>query len=352
MISTELEHSKPPLNSEQQFFNYEDLDNETRVVVQQRTSEIKSLVKRNAQEVIEIGQKLIDVKEKLGHGKFRCWLKAEFSWGPTTAWKYMKVTETFKCSPCEHLDIAASALYLLATPSVPESARNEALERANQGEPITRTAARAIIQQHKPKEELTTINVPAETVESEVWLPTERRPVPHHSEPLESQPLSENGGSAFVGQDSLEPPLVVEPELSGEDDKEEVFTGTSQSETLLLAEETLLFDIDDHEEVCSSRNFCGHGGPEQVDSLESSNSNAYLLTPDSDQQDMPPAVIDSVLQCLDEIARLNATFPSPVFYLGIEQEWYKQFSGTFHKLDKILTLYCLNKTVGIGKTVT
>lgn len=351
MISTELEQSEQPLTSDQQLFNYENLDSETRVVVQQRTSEIKSLVKRNAQEVIEIGQKLIDVKEKLGHGKFRCWLKAEFSWGTTTAWKYMKVTETFKCLPCEHLDIAASALYLLATPSVPESVRNEVLERANQGEPITHTAARAIVQQHKPKGESTTINVSAETVESEVWRPTERRSAPHNWEPLESHHLSENGGSGSRGQEFPEPPLVVESELWAKDGKEEVFTDTGHFGTPLLAEETLLFEMDDYEEGGSSTKYCDHSELGQVDSPESSNRTAYPLTPDSDEQDMPLGTIDSVFACLDEIARLNATFPSPVFYLGIEKEGYRQFVGTFHKLDRIFTLYCLNKTVAIGKMV-
>lgn len=47
-------------------FNYMDLDSETRVVVQQRTSKIKILVKLNAQDIVDIGQKLIVVKDKLG----------------------------------------------------------------------------------------------------------------------------------------------------------------------------------------------------------------------------------------------------------------------------------------------
>lgn len=67
------------------------LDSETRVVVQQRTSEIKILVKLNAQDILDIGQKLIVVKDKLGHGAFQSWLIAEFDWGLTTCWKFMRV---------------------------------------------------------------------------------------------------------------------------------------------------------------------------------------------------------------------------------------------------------------------
>jgi hypothetical protein len=42
---------------------------------------------------------------------------------------------------------APSALYLLAAPSTPESARTEALERAAEGEPITYSAAREIMEE-------------------------------------------------------------------------------------------------------------------------------------------------------------------------------------------------------------
>lgn len=37
-------------------FDYEKLDTEIRVVVEQRTSEIKNLMRRTTQEIIEIGQ--------------------------------------------------------------------------------------------------------------------------------------------------------------------------------------------------------------------------------------------------------------------------------------------------------
>ena len=39
---------------------YAALDTETRIIVQQRTSEIKALMKRAATDIIEIGQKLIE----------------------------------------------------------------------------------------------------------------------------------------------------------------------------------------------------------------------------------------------------------------------------------------------------
>ena len=34
-----------------------------------------------AQDIIDIGQKLTEVKQQLGHGNFRNWLTTEFEWG-------------------------------------------------------------------------------------------------------------------------------------------------------------------------------------------------------------------------------------------------------------------------------
>lgn len=129
-------------------FNYAGLDTETRIIVQQRTSEIKTLVRRSAQDIIEIGQKLIEVKERLGHGNFGPWLEREFGWTTTTAWNFMQVAGKF--SNFENLEnFGASALYLLASPSTPEPARLEAIERAEAGEVITHKTAQAIVEDYK-----------------------------------------------------------------------------------------------------------------------------------------------------------------------------------------------------------
>lgn len=130
-------------------FDYAALDSETRIVVQQRTTEIKALMKRAASDIIEIGQKLIEVKARLGHGKFGAWLEAEFDWTERTAQRFIVVADRFTKN--DNLSaFAPSALYLLAAPSTPDSAREEALERAEQGEPITHQTAREIVTNHRP----------------------------------------------------------------------------------------------------------------------------------------------------------------------------------------------------------
>lgn len=128
---------------------YAELDSETRIVVQQRTTEIKALMKRAASDIIEIGQKLIEVKARLEHGRFYGWLRAEFDWTPMTANRFMHVADRFKSNNL--LDsFAPSALYLLAAPSAPDSARDEALDRAASGETITHQTAREIVSNHRP----------------------------------------------------------------------------------------------------------------------------------------------------------------------------------------------------------
>lgn len=177
-------------------FDYSTLNSETRKLVEQRTSEIKSLMRQTAQGIINIGRRLIEVKEKIGHGNFGKWVKAEFGWGTTTAWKMMRVANTFKFSQCENLTVAASALYLLAGPSTPEEARQEALERAAQGETITPTAAKEIVAHH-------TIDVRAEVVRED------------HESPATVQPISETTSPLALkrGQprEEVETPAEVQP---------------------------------------------------------------------------------------------------------------------------------------------
>jgi len=131
------------LSTEIRDFDYSTLDTETRSIVQMRTSEIRSLVNRQTQDAFDIGQKLLEVKTRLGYGHFRTWLKLEFEWSHDTANRFMNVAKHLgQMSHCATFE--ARALYLLASPSTPEEARQEAKERAGRGEKITFSKAKAI----------------------------------------------------------------------------------------------------------------------------------------------------------------------------------------------------------------
>lgn len=133
-------------------FDYEALSVEQRNLVMQRTGEIQERLQRSAQDIWEIGQRLADVRDELKHGQFEAWLKAEFNWSRRTAYNFINVYETFgERANLAQLDIASSALYLLAAPSTPENIREEYLLKAYDGEKITHKELRSDIKQKKQK---------------------------------------------------------------------------------------------------------------------------------------------------------------------------------------------------------
>jgi phage N-6-adenine-methyltransferase len=140
--------------AQSRLFDYSSLDTDTRIVVQQRTSEIKGLMKRAAEDIIQIGQRLIEVKACLSHNTWETWLLAEFDWSDQTARRFIHVARSFGSEKQQIVAFAPSALYLLAAPSTPEEARIEAIDRAEAGEEITYTAAKQIVNEYKPGREL------------------------------------------------------------------------------------------------------------------------------------------------------------------------------------------------------
>lgn len=132
------------------------LDVETRSDVRRHTETIKGLMRRSAQDIMDIGHHLIAVKALLEHGDFVAWLQAEFAWTPRTAQRFMRVATTFTSDNVSLVNIAPSALYLLASPSTPETARDEALERARQGERVTHRVAQQVVTTHRSTTTTTT----------------------------------------------------------------------------------------------------------------------------------------------------------------------------------------------------
>ena len=165
-------------------FDYSSLDAETSQFVQQQTGEIRVLMKRTVQGIFEIGRRLIEVKKRLGHGRFLDWLEAEFEWSWDTAKRFMRVVEVFGHNQqIADLNLAPSALYELAAPSTPEAVRSEALTRAKAGEAITYTTAKAIKQKYTK---------PPETLKPEPELQPEPQPVSQlqpQSTPASAPPL-------------------------------------------------------------------------------------------------------------------------------------------------------------------
>ena len=141
-----MPNTVPKVTSDKNF-DYSTLDAETLDFVREQTGEIRLLMKRTAQDIITIGQKLIEIKKRLGHGQYRKWIEAEFNWSKSTANSFENVAKRF--ANVQILDIfSLSVLYELAAPSTPESARQEAIARAEAGEKIDCKSAKKIKKKH------------------------------------------------------------------------------------------------------------------------------------------------------------------------------------------------------------
>lgn len=111
------------------------------------------MAKRVAGDIVEIGGKLADVKDRLGgNGRFSAWLQAELGWSERTAYNFMAVHEKFGAANFAIENVAPSALYLLVAPATPEPARQAVIQMANQGEKVTHKAAKVIVEAAKEAE--------------------------------------------------------------------------------------------------------------------------------------------------------------------------------------------------------
>jgi len=132
-------------------FNYDLLEMKLADKVRSAADRIRERVKKTVEDIIEVGNDLLAVKEALPHGQFLPWLKAEFGWSERSAQNFMGVAEQFKSAKIADLPIQPSAAYLLAAPSVPDEAREKAVEKAEAGEEITFAAAREIVAEARKK---------------------------------------------------------------------------------------------------------------------------------------------------------------------------------------------------------
>jgi gas vesicle protein len=132
-------------------FNYDLLETKLADKLRNAADRIRERVKKTVEDIIEVGNDLLGIKEALPHGQFLPWVKAEFGWSERTAQNFMSVAEQFKSAKIADLPIQPSAAYLLAAPSVPDEARQKAVEKAEAGEEITFAAAKEIVAEARKK---------------------------------------------------------------------------------------------------------------------------------------------------------------------------------------------------------
>src|SRR5947209_8765683 len=97
-------------------FDYDGLDEKTRLIIEQTTNELHGLMKRTTQQIIRIGEHLLRVKAHLGHGHFEAWLQAEFAMTDRHARRFMNVAERLADVSDKMSVFPISVLYELAAP--------------------------------------------------------------------------------------------------------------------------------------------------------------------------------------------------------------------------------------------
>lgn len=93
--------------------------------IEKTTAEILILKDQTAQNIIEIGRRLIEVKERLEHGEYLKWLKEKVDFTERTAQRFVKVATVFSnTTPVSHLGTRK----LLALAGLDEEDRQEVMK--------------------------------------------------------------------------------------------------------------------------------------------------------------------------------------------------------------------------------
>lgn len=165
-------------------WDYSQVSPTDRKQVEDAAVDILANGQRLQQSAVAIGERLIGVKRFLAHGLFGDWCATEFHMSQKTAENMMNVAREFG-DKIETVSILTdSAMYMLAAPSTPEPARQQAIEEAQAtGKSPTKSRVREIIAEHKPQP--TTPRQFAAAVKAATWgdrtvdvLPPATAPLP------------------------------------------------------------------------------------------------------------------------------------------------------------------------------
>ena len=116
--------------------------------IEKTTAEILILKDQTAQNIIEIGKRLIEVKENLEHGEFKSWLKKKVKFTERSAQRFMQIGREFSnATSLSHL--GSTKLFLLA--GLDEEDRQELIQENNVEDMTTRELEQAV----KEKKEIT-----------------------------------------------------------------------------------------------------------------------------------------------------------------------------------------------------
>lgn len=116
----------------------------------EKTAKVKILTAQTAENIIEIGRTLLEVKENLPHGEFLNWLENDVNYSKSTAYNFMKVAKEF---PNFQLVGNLGMRKLLALTGI-ESEGREKIIADNDLEKMTVTEIKEVVEMEKRLEGL------------------------------------------------------------------------------------------------------------------------------------------------------------------------------------------------------
>lgn len=129
----------------------ENMQELTEFNIENATAKILMLKEQTAQNIIEIGKTLIEVKSKLEYGEFGIWLKNKVEFTHQTANKFMKVATEFPdYAPVRNL--GTRKLFVLA--GLDEEDRQEVMQENNIEEMTTRELEQVVKEKKEIKKQL------------------------------------------------------------------------------------------------------------------------------------------------------------------------------------------------------
>jgi hypothetical protein len=129
----------------------ENMQELTEFNIEKTTAEILILKDQTAQNIIEIGRRLIEVKERLEHGEYLKWLKEKVDFTERTAQRFVKVATVFSnTTPVSHLGTRK----LLALAGLDEEDRQEVMKENKVEDMTTRELERVVKEKKEIKKQL------------------------------------------------------------------------------------------------------------------------------------------------------------------------------------------------------
>lgn len=117
-------------------FDYDELEPTVAHDARALAEQVHAFHRRTAAGMLDIGRDLAAMKERLGHGNFGIWLKAEFGDQERSMQRYMAAALAFPGESDTLSVLPISTVHVLAAKTTPEPIRANIVERLKRGETL------------------------------------------------------------------------------------------------------------------------------------------------------------------------------------------------------------------------